>query len=135
MIRYNLKCDNDHIFESWFQSGETFDKLNRAGMVACDTCGSPKVSKSVMAPSIAKNATPPAKASTPESALAELKAKVESTSVYVGTNFAREARDMHDGLAPERAIYGEANLKDAKALIDDGIPVMPLPFIPSKKTN
>jgi hypothetical protein len=42
---------------------------------------------------------------------------------------------MHDGLAPDRPIYGEANLKDAKKLVDDGIPVMPLPFVPRKKTN
>lgn len=60
---------------------------------------------------------------------------VEDNSDYVGSNFATEARKMHLGDAPERSIYGEAKLEDAKALIDDGISVMPLPFMTKRKTN
>ena len=66
---------------------------------------------------------------------AEMREKVEKESDYVGTSFAKEARDMHDGVVPERPIYGEANLNDAKKLVDDGIPVVPLPFVPKKKAN
>ena len=134
MIRFHLKCDQGHAFESWFQSGEAFDKLSAAGMVNCATCGSAKIAKSMMAPAVSTSTTaaPP---KTTEAMLAELRKKVESSSEYVGSKFAREARDMHDGLAPERPIYGEAKPHEAKKLIEDGIPVMPLPFMPSKKTN
>lgn len=70
-----------------------------------------------------------------ENPLAKLRDAVEANSDYVGKSFAKQARDMHDGVVPERPIYGEANTEDAKKLVDDGIPVMPLPFVPRKKTN
>lgn len=133
MIRFHLKCDEDHQFESWFQSGAAFDKLVNAGMVSCTTCGSTQVSKSMMAPAVSTSsdiAAPKAK-----DHIAELRKKVEANSDYVGGAFAKEARDMHEGVIPDRPIYGEANLKEAKDLVNDGIPVMPLPFVPRKKTN
>lgn len=64
-----------------------------------------------------------------------MRTDVENNSDYVGPSFADEARKMHDGDAPERAIWGEANFRDAKKLIEDGIPVAPLPFMPKRKTN
>jgi len=134
MIRFHLKCDENHEFESWFQSGDAFDKLVAAGMVNCTSCGSAKVSKSIMAPAVSTSSDIIAPKPT-ENAIAALRDKVEASSDYVGKGFAREARDMHDGVAPERPIYGEANLQDAKKLVDDGIPVVPLPFMPRKKTN
>ena len=70
-----------------------------------------------------------------EAALAELKQKIKDNSEYVGTDFADEARKIHDGDAPERSIYGEAKAEDAKKLIEDGIPVAPLPFVPTRKQN
>ena len=60
---------------------------------------------------------------------------VEKHSTYVGGSFAKEARAMHLGDTPERPIWGEANPTEAKALIEDGIPIAPLPFIPTRKTN
>ena len=153
MIKFTLKCDADHHFDSWFQSAEAFDTLRRAGHVSCAICGSASVEKALMAPSVrpARKATSgtapgtaPAPASTPLShaptdlqaqALAELRRQVEETSDYVGMNFAREARDMHDGLVPERPIYGEAGTEDAWKLLEDGVPVAPLPFVPGRKTN
>lgn len=143
MIRYTLKCETDHSFDSWFQSAEAFDKLLAAGMVACSVCGSSKVSKALMAPSVqpARKASekPEAPLSAPqgevEQALAAMRRHVEENSDYVGMNFAAEARAMHDGDAPERAIHGEAKLEEAKALLEDGIPVAPLPFLPRRKTN
>lgn len=134
MIRFHLKCDQNHEFESWFQSGDAFDKLVAAGMVNCTSCGSTDVTKTIMAPAVStSNAITTPKPS--EKALAELRESVEANSDYVGKSFAKEARDMHDGTVPERPIYGEANLKEAKKLVDDGIPVVPLPFMPRKKTN
>jgi hypothetical protein len=70
-----------------------------------------------------------------EQALADLRKRVEEGSDYVGMNFAAEARAIHDGTAPERAIWGEARVEDARALIEDGIPVAPLPFRPKAGTN
>lgn len=70
-----------------------------------------------------------------ETALAALKKQVEDNSDYVGLNFAAQARDMHDGVVPERAIYGEAKPEEARKLIEDGVPVTPLPFVPGRKSN
>lgn len=141
MIRFSLKCQDDHAFESWFQSGEAYDSLRTAGHVACPVCGSTAVDKSLMAPSVRparKAATRPdlsTPASDAEKALAELRRKVEENSEYVGLDFVTEARRIHDGDAPERAIYGEARIDEAKKLIEDGVPVAPLPFLPNRRTN
>ena len=144
MIQFSLRCSNDHRFDSWFQSSEAYDKLERAGMVSCAICGVTSVSKAVMAPRLrpARDDTPPAPRPataaaqpTPEQALAALKQHIEAHSDYVGQDFAREARAIHDGTAPDRAIYGEARPEDARRLIEDGVPIAPLPFIPRRKTN
>ncbi len=131
MIKYSLKCDKDHQFESWFQNAAAFDKLVQAGMVACTDCGSAKVSKTLMAPALPTKGNITA----PKAPLEKIKEQVEANSDYVGLSFAQEARDMHDGLIPERSIYGQANAQDAKKLIEDGVPVLPLPFVPTKKAN
>ncbi|WP_457646433.1 DUF1178 family protein [Profundibacter sp.] len=145
MIRYSLKCENDHRFESWFQSGPAFDKLYAAKMVACPTCASTSVEKAIMAPRVrtARKAAQAPQPDTPlttpqndtERAIAELKSQVEANSEYVGMEFATQARAIHDGDAPERPIYGEAAPEEAKKLLEDGVPVAPLPFIPGRKTN
>uniref|UniRef100_UPI00262054BB DUF1178 family protein n=1 Tax=uncultured Roseovarius sp. TaxID=293344 RepID=UPI00262054BB len=78
---------------------------------------------------------PPAAPSPAEQALAELRRKIEENSDYVGLNFASEARDMHAGLSPGRSIYGEAKADEARKLIEEGVPVAPLPFLPRRKSN
>lgn len=137
MIRYSLKCDKGHTFDSWFKSGEAFEKLKASNMVACAVCGSDDVAKTLMAPSVSTDKERPLSAphSPAEQALAELRKEVESKSEYVGTRFATEARAMHDGNAPIRSIYGEAKAEEAKALIEEGVPVIPLPFGPKKTQN
>ena len=137
MIHYALECDRDHSFESWFQSAEAFDKLQAAGHVACPDCGSTRVGKALMAPRVksSKRADLGAPQDAREKALAEMKRQVEENSEYVGMSFAAEARKIHEGEAPERSIYGEARLDEAKKLIEDGVPVAPLPFRPSRKAN
>ncbi|MGC9419888.1 MAG: DUF1178 family protein [Rhodovulum sp.] len=144
MIRYALSCAEGHRFESWFQSADAFDSLQAAGMVTCAVCGGTQVEKSLMAPRIGGDATPAEDrpdrplskpASPAEQALAELKRKIEAESDYVGLRFAHEAREMHAGLAPRRAIHGEAKLDEAKKLIEEGVPIAPLPFTPGRKTN
>jgi hypothetical protein len=150
MIQFSLKCSNDHRFDSWFQSSDAYDKLERAGLVTCAICGVASVSKAIMAPRVrpARNAAPvpapiptvpaatdPGHGHPAEPALAALKKHIEANSDYVGKDFAREARAIHDGTAPERAIYGEARPEDARRLIEDGVPIAPLPFVPRRKTN
>lgn len=136
MIKYTLTCDQDHRFDSWFQSSDAFDALNAAGHLVCSVCGSSSVDRALMAPPVRSGkATLSAPLSEAETALAALRKQVEDNSEYVGLSFAAEARKMHDGDAPERAIYGEAKPEDARKLIEDGIPVAPLPFMPKRKAN
>jgi len=140
MIRYALSCADGHAFESWFQSAAAYDSLAAAGHVACPACGSAKVQKTLMAPAVATaEAKTPLTLSEPanpvEEAMRALRRQVEENSEYVGMNFVTEARRMHQGEAPERAIYGEARPDEARRLIEDGVPVAPLPFMPARKTN
>ena len=141
MIKYTLKCDQNHTFDSWFKSAEAFEMLVKKSMVVCSECGSTKITKAIMAPSVStsrKKDNKPSeleKKSKLKNDILELKKKIEANSEYVGNNFANEARSMYLGETPERSIYGEAKTDDAKKLIDDGIPVMPLPFLPAKKAN
>lgn len=140
MIRYTLRCDSDHSFESWFQSAAAFDALKGAGQLSCPVCASPRVDKVLMAPAVKTAADTPATESLApaderERLLTEMRRHLEANSEYVGMNFASEARAMHEGDAPERSIYGEARGDEARRLIEDGIPVAPLPFLPTRKTN
>ncbi|MCC5974343.1 MAG: DUF1178 family protein [Rubellimicrobium sp.] len=141
MIRFSLSCAEGHAFDSWFQSGDAFDRLAAAGQVRCITCGTTRVAKALMAPSVRSEAAPTLTAP-PDSAedrrttmLAELRRRIEENADYVGLSFAAEARAIHDGDAPERAIYGEAAPDEARKLLEDGIPVAPLPFLPRSRTN
>lgn len=139
MIRYTVKCAEGHVFESWFQNAAAFDTLAAKGHVTCPDCGSSKVEKSLMAPRVSTSETAQAAQRSPEAErdrkIAELKAKVEAEGDYVGQSFAAEARKMHEGESPNRMIYGEANPKEAISLLEDGIPVTPLPFLPTRKAN
>lgn len=139
MIRFSLKCDKDHGFDSWFPSGEAFEALKTKGHVACPVCGSGTVEKALMAPAVVAarkdEGALRAPAGPVEEALAALKRQIEENSEYVGMNFAAEARRIHAGDAPERAIHGEARAEEAKKLIEDGVPVAPLPFLPARKVN
>ena len=107
MIRYALRCDQAHRFDSWFGSGADFDRLRDAGLLACAVCGSTAVEKDLMAPNVAAPRRPSAPLSAPaspaEQALAELRRRIEAESEDVGRDFAAEARRIHEGRAPERA--------------------------------
>ena len=152
MIRYTLKCAAEHRFESWFQNAEAFGALEVAGQLACPVCGSMAVEKDLMAPSLrparkavaalpapaAANETPTnlrEPASDLEAAIAALRRHIAENSEYVGMNFAAEARRIHEGTSPERAIHGEARPEDARKMLEDGLPVAPLPFLPPRKVN
>jgi hypothetical protein len=152
MIRYNLKCEAGHGFESWFQNAEAFSVLEAGRQLACPVCGSQSVEKSLMAPAVRPARKASGQSPVPvgqdsaaqslsepqselEAALAALRRQVEENSDYVGMNFVTEARRMHLGEVPERAIHGEARPEEARRLIEDGVPVAPLPFLPARKVN
>lgn len=141
MIRFTLKCPENHDFDSWFASDAAFAGLIAAGLVNCPRCGATEVTKGLMAPAVrlAGEIVAPGHLSTPQSdieaAMAGMRRQIEANSDYVGVNFVAEARKMHLGEVPERSIHGEARLHEAKALIEEGVPIAPLPFIPARKTN
>ncbi len=135
MIRYALRCDQGHDFDGWFRSSDAFETTRAAGHVACTQCGSAKVEKSLMAPAVPAARTAEPAMNPVEAALHALRQQVEANSDYVGLKFVDEARAMHEGRAPARAIHGEARIEEARKLIEDGVPVAPLPFIPRQKTN
>jgi hypothetical protein len=151
MIRYTLRCDREHSFESWLPSAEGFERLQHGGLLSCAVCGTSKVEKTLMAPAVrparaageageaGASAAADGALSTPgtavEQALLALRQHLEANSDYVGLNFAAEARAMHEGARPERPIHGEARLEEARALLEDGVPVSPLPFLPRRKVN
>jgi hypothetical protein len=148
MIKYALACEEAHEFESWFPSSEAYETQRKRGFVTCPICNSAKVEKQIMAPSIARSdkgpeapekapARPVALLSEKERELrAMLKAfreHVMKNAENVGDRFADEARKMHYGEADHRSIYGEADLAEARALLEEGIEVHPLPLVPDDR--
>lgn len=140
MIRYKLKCENLHKFESWFSSSDAYEKLKDKKLLSCEICGSNSISKSLMSPSVNSKSKKnlkenlKMKPSKEQKLLTKLKQEIEKNCEYVGDNFEKEARAIHFGESPERSIYGKTTLKEAKSLYEDGIPVTPLPWI-DRKTN
>ena len=150
MIVFDLSCATGHIFEAWFGSSADYEDQRTRGLVACPICGQSQVEKAVMAPNVSaksnsqtpsvemrKGPPAPAEMKAALAALAKAQAKMLEGSEHVGSRFAAEARAIHDGDAPERAIHGQATVAEAKALVDDGVPVapLPLPIVPPDITH
>jgi hypothetical protein len=155
MIRYNLRCERGHAFESWFQSSQAYETQEKRKLVNCPSCGSAKVERAIMAPQIvskksrdravpapaaATEATTPA--STPlmmaqerelRAKLRELRDHIVKNADNVGERFPNEARKMHYGDIEHRPIYGEASPEEARSLIDEGVEVSPLPVLPDDR--
>ena len=156
MIRYTLRCDRGHAFESWFQSSAAYEAQEQRKLVNCPSCGSAKVERAIMAPQIVskkareENPLPApavaadvtAPASTPlmmaqerelRAKLKELRDHIVKNADNVGERFANEARAMHYGDKEHRPIYGEASPEEARSLIDEGVEVSPLPVLPDDR--
>ncbi len=143
MIKYSLICDQKHEFEAWFGSSDDYDTQRKRGFVDCPVCGSLKVEKMLMTPRVSgtKKGDPAAvpMATTPMmppemvDKLREIKKHVEATSENVGDKFPEEARKIHYGEAEARGIYGQASLKEAAELAEEGVGVVPLPDLPEEK--
>ena len=142
MIRYALRCEHEHEFEGWFPSSDGYDDQAARGLVECPMCASKVIRKAIMAPAVAGTkkraaaAEPSAQMQTMVlEAMAKVRAHVEEKFDYVGDAFAREARDIHEGTAEHRDIYGEATPAEVRALKEDGVPVSPLPPKPLDKAK
>ena len=164
MIRYALACADGHEFETWFPGSDAYEAQLARGLVTCPFCGSAKVEKQIMAPSVARRAAPlPAPVPAPAEAqpgapglpvpapqpqpmavfseqekeframLKAFREHVTKNADYVGHGFVDEARKMHYGEIEHRSIYGEANLAEAKELLEEGIEVHPLPIVPDER--
>jgi len=139
MIKYALGCAGGHNFDSWFPDSEAYDKQRKRGLVACPECGDFRVEKAIMAPAVVgadrAAATAPAEVLMDDQRrqardmMVRLRREIEANTDDVGASFPRVARAIHEGEEPERAIRGKASLEEAKALVEDGIGVMPMPFL------
>ena len=135
MIVFDLRCGNNHEFESWFANSDAFEKLKKVGEIACPVCGDAKVEKALMAPAVSgtkKKSGDKAAMHAGEymSAIRALREQVEQNCDYVGEKFPEEARKIHYGETEERNIYGEASVEEAKELADEGVEVQQIPWAP-----
>jgi hypothetical protein len=145
MIVFDLSCAEGHRFEGWFGSSGDFAEQQRKGLIACPHCGSGEVVKAPMAPAVSKKgnqqvsvpsdaAVPMSTGKTPPEVakalkqLAEAQTRALKDSTWVGDKFAEQSRAMHYGERETSAIHGQASMAEAKALLDEGVPVAPLPF-------
>ena len=154
MIRYNLRCERGHPFESWFQSSSAYDQQVRRKLVTCPECGTAKVEKAIMAPQVVarKGREKPAPAAVPaetppsestslmmaqerelRTKLKELRDHIVKSADNVGDRFPNEARKMHYGETAARGIRGQVTREETEALLDEGIEVMALPILESLK--
>jgi hypothetical protein len=149
LIIFDLKCrPQGHVFEAWFASSTAFDDQQERGLVACPLCGSAEIVKAPMAPAVPAKGNARGEAPAPaSSALGEAKAMLAAAAAAqkrllagsegLGDRFASEARAIHLGEADPRPIHGEATLAEAESLIEEGVPIAPLPFpvIPPGEEN
>jgi hypothetical protein len=146
MIKYSLTCDRDHGFESWFRDSAAYESLVAAHQIECAVCGSDRVRKALMAPSVvtARRKAAPMPEAPPvqpvamvddqarklRDAVRKLHRAITENADNVGRAFPEEARRIHDGDAPPRSIYGEATPEQVSALLEDGISLLPMPMLP-----
>jgi hypothetical protein len=130
MIHYSLVCDDGHAFDGWFRDSSAFDDQCARGQIACPFCASTNVARAVMAPHVARQTHVDAAAQ-----LRGMARKLRDTLIArtedVGERFPQEARAIEEGDAVRRPIRGRATFEEAKALLEDGIEILPIPELPS----
>ncbi|MDF1733781.1 MAG: DUF1178 family protein [Minwuia sp.] len=154
MIRFDLKCTDNHVFEGWFGSSADYESQKERGLLECPICGDGRIGKAPMAPNVASRKdfgtrapVPVPTGSTPATTgsvegeveitparmvamLRTLRRHVEQNAEHVGTKFAEEARKIHYGEAEERGIYGEATPEEVEDLQDEGVEIGSIPWLP-----
>ncbi len=136
MIVFDLRCGQGHGFEGWFADADAFADQRDNGQIPCPFCGDAKVERALSVPRIGAKGNRSVPTEIVDK-LVGLQAQILKNSTWVGEDFARQARAMADGDAPQATIHGQATLGEAKALHDEGIKVMPLPFpvVPPEQQN
>lgn len=139
MIVYDLVCEQAHRFEAWFGSGADYDDQQQRGLLECPMCGSVNIGKAVMAPAVPVKSNQQAQRQSladddPMARLLMLQRAFEASSDYVGDRFAAEARAIH-AAGETRCVHGEASAEEVKALREDGVPLLPLPFRPRARSD
>ena len=135
MIKYNLKCHQDHEFESWFSNSEEFDKLNKKNLLECIYCSSKKINKSIMAPMITNSKKEEqieiinAEFKKEKNELLKLRKYIEKNFDYVGKDFSKKVREVYYDKKNKKAIYGKATTEEKEELADEGIDLITIPWI------
>ena len=137
MIKYKLKCDNNHFFNSWFSSSKDYERLRKKNLLNCPECNSLNVKKSIMSPNLShtvyKNKKKEKFQKELKSKIRQLQSYIEKNCDYVGDNFTREARNMHYDDKKSRGIYGKASSAEVKELVEEGIEISSIPWIDKKE--
>ena len=136
MIKYNLKCHNNHEFESWFSDSKEFEKLDKKKLLECIYCSSKKISKSIMAPmvSVVKEKNNNIKnlkklLSQEKDKLLNLRNYIEKNFEYVGENFSRKVREIYYDKNNNKTIYGTTTKKEREELAEEGIDLLSIPWV------
>jgi len=136
MIKYNLKCDNDHEFESWFSNSKEYDKLNKKRLLECIFCTSKKINKSIMAPTILNTKKKDKQIEiinknfkNEKNKLLSLRKYIEKNFDYVGENFSKKVREVYYDKKNKKAIYGTTTPKEREELAEEGIDLLSIPWV------
>ena len=138
MIVFDLRCaDGCAVFEGWFRSGSDFAEQSARDLVQCPYCGSVSVEKAPMAPRVGRSDGTSEIVKEKLVELASLQARLLDGSEWVGSDLPDTARAMHVGEIEPRPVHGNATVEDAKSLIDEGVPILPLPLpvVPPGQVN
>ena len=136
MIKYNLKCHNDHEFESWFSDSKEYDKLNKKKLLECIYCSSKKINKSIMAPMISGGKLKEdssnllnEKLSDKKKELLEIRSYIEKNFEFVGNKLSQRVREVYYDKKSKKSIYGTATAEEREELADEGIDLLSIPWI------
>ena len=136
MIKYNLKCNNDHEFESWFSDSDEFNKLNKKKLLECIYCSSNKIQKSIMAPMLAGTKVKvnsidifDKQLLRQKNSLIKLRKHIEKNFEFVGDKFSEKIREVYYDKKTKKSIYGTTTLEQRKDLADEGIDLISIPWV------
>ena len=134
MIKYNLKCHNDHEFESWFSNSKEYDKLKKKGLLECIYCSSKKINKSIMSPTILNSKdkeieTINQKLKNEKNKLLNLRKYIEKNFDYVGKDFGKKVREVYYDKKSKKAIYGTTTAEEREELTEEGIDLLSIPWV------
>ena len=136
MIKYNLKCINNHEFESWFSDSNEFDKLKNKKLLECIYCSSKKISKSIMSPmiSVTKEKKIEFKKLNrylreEKNQLIKMRNYIEKNFEYVGENFSKKVREIYYDKKSKKVIYGRTTLDERKELEEEGTNLLTIPWL------